>query len=194
MLAPRAGAPWVRRFCLWKGPPSMHPTRGLKGALGALTDRVVRGGGPDHHPAGSRGRPAATLANQRDELARVLYLSEQGFWGSGPAGGTPRGTAWGTSSERYLRERYLDRADAILAAGFRKHAPVTPEPVEVAQHSAARSIPASDAAAPGSAAHVQADEPACTPVPTALLLPPAPTLRNSRCCCAGSCRRRSTTV
>ena len=77
--------------------------------------------------------PASTPAGRREELAQVLYLGEQGEWGSsspdGPVGGTP----WGTSTERFLRDRYLRLADAVLAAGYRRTPVCTREQVEDAQ-------------------------------------------------------------
>jgi len=57
--------------------------------------------------------------DQREALAQVLFLADQGFWAGGSQPDAPQGAAWGTSTERYLRGRYLDRADAVLAAGFR---------------------------------------------------------------------------
>jgi len=114
----------------------MSTVSALRGALDALTGRVIHATGPDHHRlAASRGRSATGVEDERDELAQVLYLSEQGFWGSGRRDGAPHGTAWGTSIERYLRDKYLERADAILAAGFRKSPTFTREAVEVAHRS-----------------------------------------------------------
>ena len=112
----------------------MSTVSGLRGVLGTLTGRSAHTTRSEHQRVPrSRGGCTPTLDDQRDELARVLYLSEQEFWGSGRGGGTPRGTPWGTSTERYLRDTYLDRADAILAAGFRKSPAFTREAIEDAQ-------------------------------------------------------------
>jgi len=111
----------------------MSALSGYREALSALTGRsegVQRGA---QRLTSARRGPASTPAGRREELAQVLYLGEQGEWGSsspdGPAGGTP----WGTSTERFLRDRYLRLADAVLAAGYRRSPACTREQVEEAQ-------------------------------------------------------------
>ena len=113
----------------------MSTTSGLRGALDALTGRRPPGAKPASRPAGRPGgTPAPTVDHQRDALAQALYRSDQGFWSSGRDDESPHGTAWGTSTERYLRGKYLDQADAILAAGFRLSPTLTRQEVEEAHH------------------------------------------------------------
>ena len=98
----------------------MSQVSALRGVLDALRSRRPAGPGPTRSPAA---QPASgvPIDDQRDALAQVLYLADQGFWASeGDHADSAQGTAWGTSTERYLRDGYLDRADAILAAGFRQ--------------------------------------------------------------------------
>lgn len=103
--------------------------RGLRVAFDALTGRQEYVPAPaDVAPVG----PAPSVSEQRDALAQVLYLSEQGFWSGGRGSDSPFGTVWGTSTDRYLRDRYLGQADAILAAGFRKAPALTRGEVETA--------------------------------------------------------------
>jgi len=105
---------------------------GLRVALDALTGRGEYVAAPVK-PAPKPDRSAApSFDDERDALARVLYLSEQGFWSGGRGSDSPLGTAWGTSTDRYLRDRYLDQADAILAAGFRRSPAVTRDDVDTA--------------------------------------------------------------
>jgi len=105
---------------------------GLRVALDALTGRRDHVAAP-RRPLPNPDRDAASSADdERDALARVLYLSEQGFWSGGRGSDSPLGTAWGTSTDRYLRDRYLDQADAILAAGFCRPPAVTRNDVETA--------------------------------------------------------------
>lgn len=61
----------------------------------------------------------------------MLFLTERGFWSDGPGGDSPLDRGWGSSPDRYLRANYLDRADAILAAGFRQPPALTRSEVEV---------------------------------------------------------------
>jgi hypothetical protein len=106
---------------------------GLRGALDALTGRRPAGARPAPRAAGrSPGTPSPTLDHQRDTLAQALYRSDQGFWSSGRDDESPHGTAWSTSTERYLRGKYLDQADVILAAGFRLCPTLTRQEVEEA--------------------------------------------------------------
>ena len=103
-------------------------------ALRVVVDAFRRHGptwaGPSRSPDGTLALPAGVSdEDQREALAQVLFLADQGFWAGGSDPDAPQGTAWGTSTERYLRGRYLDRADAILAAGFR-HVAGTVAPAE----------------------------------------------------------------
>ncbi|QTE28425.1 hypothetical protein [Pengzhenrongella sicca] len=95
----------------------MTTVSGFRTALGAITGRRTPPP-PARDDGGARHNPAPSIDAQRDALAEVLYLAEQGFWDDGRR--SPFGTAWSTSTDRYLRGRYLDQADAILAAGFRQ--------------------------------------------------------------------------
>lgn len=109
----------------------MSQVSALRGVIGALRSRRTAGTGPSRSTARSTAAPAGLpIDDQRDALAQVLYLADQGFWASGAVVESDPGTAWGTSTERYLRDRYLDRADAILAAGFRQVTSLTRETVE----------------------------------------------------------------
>ncbi|MBC7549670.1 MAG: hypothetical protein H7269_01985 [Cellulomonas sp.] len=107
----------------------MSQVSALRGPLDALRSRRPAGPGLTRSPAA---HPAAgvPIDDQRDALAQVLYLADQGFWASGDQADSAQGTAWGTSTERYLREGYLDRADAILAAGFRQVTSLSRESIE----------------------------------------------------------------
>lgn len=105
---------------------------GLRVALDVITGRREYVLAPDARAGTAAAGPALSVSEQRDALARVLYLSEQGFWSGGRGDDSPFGTAWGTSTDRYLRDRYLDQADAILAAGFRKAPELTRGEVETA--------------------------------------------------------------
>ena len=73
---------------------------------------------------------ASTPAGRREELAQVLYLGEQGAWGSGSPDGPDGSTPWGTSTERFLRDRYLRLADAVLAADYRRTPVGTQEQID----------------------------------------------------------------
>ena len=111
----------------------MSALSGYRGALSALTGRLesTQHGGLRRAPL--LREPASTPAGRREELAQVLYLGEQGEWGSSRPGGPAGGTPWGTSTERFLRDRYLRLADAVLAAGYRRRPACTREQVEDAQ-------------------------------------------------------------
>ena len=113
----------------------MSRSSGLRGALTSLTGRRSLGATkPAREGAGrSPGPPRPTLTEQRDTLAQALYRFDQGFWASGRDDESPLGTAWGTSTERYLRGKYLNQADAVLAAGFRHLPTLTRQEVEDTQ-------------------------------------------------------------